>query len=134
MNYLNFEKLRLNEIQLLKSLSVSPDIDEFLFNVCERSLAPYWEKTNDLAKSQHNAGHELMHFAIGTYGLKVHLALYFLLTGRKKYLSLFKMHEVDADVIMHNSIVKISSNKSNSQARKGAIRMIETVISKNVDY
>ena len=74
-----------------------------------------------------------MRHAIRTFGLKSHLAIYFLLTGRRVYLRPIKDNPevIDSDLILYNLILKQTRNFSKSKAIEAG-RLMLNIFSQEV--
>ncbi len=114
----NIDSVRRREIELIESCTLSDEHEKFLKDVCSKALSRFANVEVEFNKSLINTDTSVMRHAIRTFGLHSHLAIYFLLTGRRVYLKPIKdkSEVIDSDSIMYNVILSQTRNFSKSKA------------------
>ena len=114
----NIDCVRRREIELIESCSLPDEHENFLKDVCSKALSRFANAEVKYNKSLINTDASVMRHAIRTFGLKSHLAIYFLLTGRRVLLRPIKNNPdaIDSDLIMYNVILKQTRNFSKSKS------------------
>ena len=129
----NIDGVRRREIELIESCSLSDEHENFLKDVSSKALSRFANVELKYNKSLINTDASVMRHAIRTFGLKSHLAIYFLLTGRRVYLKPIKDNPevIDSDLIMYNVILKQTRNFSKSKAIEAG-RLMLNIFSQEV--
>lgn len=129
----NIDCVRRREIELIESCSLSDEHEKFLKDVCNKALSRFANVKVKYNKSLINTDASVIRHAIRTFGLKSHLAIYFLLTGRRVYLRPIKDNPevIDSDLILYNLILKQTRNFSKSKAIEAG-RLMLNIFSQEV--
>ena len=129
----NIDCVRRREIELIESCSLPDEHENFLKDVCSKALSRFANAEVKYNKSLINTDASVMRHAIRTFGLKSHLAIYFLLTGRRVLLRPIKNNPdvIDSDLILYNVILKQTRNFSKSKAIEAG-RLMLNIFSQEV--